>query len=85
MPIPLSPGPVNGSAATSTRVQQPKQDRDSDNAMEQTPGFQSMGLGKRAIRETVGPLQATQQFQKSKGDGRILGSLLVAPGPEEEE
>jgi len=53
--------------------------------MEQTPGFQSMGLGKRAIRETVGPLQATQQFQKSKGDGRILGSLLVAPGPEEEE
>jgi len=56
-------------AAASTRVKQTQQERDSDDAMEQMPGFQSMGLDRRAMRETVGPLQATQQFQKSKGKG----------------
>jgi len=71
-------------AAASTRIKQTQQDRDSSGAMEQMPGFQSMRLGRRAIRETVGPLQATQQFQKSRRR-RILGSLSVAPGPDGEE
>jgi len=71
-------------AAASTRVKQTQQDRDSNDAVGQMPGFQSMRLGRRAIRETVGPLQATQQFQKSKRR-RILGSLSAAPGPDGEE
>jgi len=56
-------------AGASTRVQQANQDRDLDDAMEQMSGFQSKGLGRKAIQKTVGPLQATQQFQKSNSEG----------------
>jgi len=70
--------------AASTRIKQTQQDRDFNDAMKQMLGFQLMRLGGRAMRDTVGPLQATQQFQKSKRR-RILGSLLVAPGPDGED
>jgi len=70
-------------AASSTRVKQTHQVRDSNDAVGQMPGFQSMRLGRRAARDAVGPLQATQQFRKSKGKKfpvsiEILGSFCPA-------